>query len=805
MPPPPVVGKCAALASRQFKEALVPSFDPASPPVWPFNIEAASNRQDQSAPPIQNSTLSFTDTTASLVRFPARLMGHAISTNEESIPSQFYPPASTGIYPGAVPMHFLATPALVPGPTFQRAAPAAAAGTGFKPTTSPVRPKAKRRDPNAKPKRVLTEAQVAELKRRLTERKDPKGVTGIFPDHAGLIRARLIELLTSNPLGPSSLHRVLELEPTLDGTKAPSAQTPGESHFAPIVGDMPWYFANRKRVLAPSIRLQGRKWESKHGVKKGKVYNSRGSKLDVVTDIVDPLSNLEDADVNKQEDPDIAVSLAVHLDTNPATATTLISLGDDGRRYKYLARVVLDLARPKSFKEWVKSINPGLPMMVLNAITACLISLVVKELMSDPFEYASMELVFIRSVTLSVLGLAWTCGSPYLRYYMAQWKSDSAGAVPWPVIKESLGDLLFGPESARLLMFGRSLCGFLSVSGTYLALVGLNVGEATVLTFFKPIWVGILGRIILGESWENSPTSHAHAISPLVRLLSLLAGMGGSIAAAGVYVFLRKMKGQSISAMQVSTTFAVWSAILSFFGAAFMEGQIFGAFKRFPPASLWEFTLLVPLMSVMSLANQLLMNLALRYETAAKCAAMNFVQIPAGFLIDLFAYGEAPGLPDYIGGGTIVTCVLLMTLQKLKKEMEEAKRKAAAKLAEAAAKAAKKVAAASGTNLAALKTSAVSPTVAPPQIVLPADGRDDGSRQGVYITNTMVSSMVSLRGMWSPFGSRSSLQTAGQERAKSATENEDEQPLMMMRSPTPTTLAPPSPSQAIPGLAPHKP
>ncbi|ORZ31199.1 hypothetical protein BCR44DRAFT_1516367 [Catenaria anguillulae PL171] len=336
------------------------------------------------------------------------------------------------------------------------------------------------------------------------------------------------------------------------------------------------------------------------------------------------------------------------------------------------------------FKTWATSINPGLPMMALNSLTACFISLTVKSLTSPPYSYGTMQLVFVRSLILSSMGLAWTCGWPFVKYY---YKSTIQGKsnVLRPVIKDSFADLLFGPRNARLLMFARSFCGFVTVSGTYLALIGLNVGEATVLTFIKSIWVGILETgcnllliSLLGVGIIASPSSFGlgvklagpglvKSVTPLGRILSLAAGIVSSFSAAAVYRALFH-----------------WSHV--------MDGQFnwLAAFRRFP-TSWWEFTLLVPLMSVMSLANQLLMNLALRYETAAKCAAMGFTQAPFGYISDWIAYGEVPGMPDYIGGGTIVGCVLLMTLQKLKKEMDAARHLAALKISAAAHLAAHKV------------------------------------------------------------------------------------------------------------------
>ena len=46
-----------------------------------------------------------------------------------------------------------------------------------------------------------------------------KGVMGIFPDHDQTIRARLIEALTSNPLGPAGMWYVSELVREVDSMR----------------------------------------------------------------------------------------------------------------------------------------------------------------------------------------------------------------------------------------------------------------------------------------------------------------------------------------------------------------------------------------------------------------------------------------------------------------------------------------------------------------------------------------------------------------------------------------------------------
>ena len=121
-----------------------------------------------------------------------------------------------------------------------------------------------------------------------------KGVMEIFPQQDDLIRNRLIEGLTTNPLGAQRLRYVADLveevdlrrkqlfqiaEPMGDGSDGePVSNEPeisrtardgseNQQRFAPIVGERPWSFAQRKQHLVPLFQVVfSNKWTSRRAL-----------------------------------------------------------------------------------------------------------------------------------------------------------------------------------------------------------------------------------------------------------------------------------------------------------------------------------------------------------------------------------------------------------------------------------------------------------------------------------------------------------------------------------------------------------
>ncbi|KAJ3374260.1 hypothetical protein GGF31_007779 [Allomyces arbusculus] len=352
----------------------------------------------------------------------------------------------------------------------------------------------------------------------------------------------------------------------------------------------------------------------------------------------------------------------------------------------------------------LKSINPGLPLMVLNSLLGSVISLSVKMLASMAQPYPTFELVFVRSLAVFLCCMAW--------------KAFKAPSFAMPAGVQAkmarAAEVLLGPPGARLALFGRSLFGFLSVVTYYVSIRYLSLGEATVISFTSPIFVGIFARVFLKEKWERidaaaatisllgvsvianprildvfmqSPTVTLRTVTRAVtyyseetRLLAIVFGLISAVSGATVYIFLRLPALRPLAPVHILTTFSILSTVFATFGSWIFDGSP-TAVLRVIPSTLKELLFLGPMLSFTGLIAQVCLATALKFEKASKCTTMNFLQVVFSFLLDLGFRGTVPHVSDIVGASIIVSCVLLVSVAKLR---SEAKNAAAAREAVAA-------------------------------------------------------------------------------------------------------------------------
>ncbi|KNE62582.1 hypothetical protein AMAG_07785 [Allomyces macrogynus ATCC 38327] len=351
----------------------------------------------------------------------------------------------------------------------------------------------------------------------------------------------------------------------------------------------------------------------------------------------------------------------------------------------------------------LKSINPGLPLMVLNSLLGSVISLAVKMLASMAQPYPTFELVFVRSLVVFLCCMAW-------KVYKAPSLAIPAGVR---AKMATAADVLLGPPGARLVLFGRSLFGFLSVVTYYVSVRYLSLGEATVISFTSPIFVGIFARVFLKEKWERidaaaatisllgvsvianpsildvfmqSPTVTLRTVTRAVtyyseekRLLAIIFGLVSAVSGATVYIFLRLPALRPLSPVHILTTFSILSTVFATFGSWIFDGSP-AAVLRIVPSTFKELLFLGPMLSLTGLLAQVCLATALKFEKASKCTTMNFLQVVFSFLLDLGFRGIVPHASDIVGASIIVSCVLLVSVAKLR---SEAKNAAAARAAAA--------------------------------------------------------------------------------------------------------------------------
>ncbi|KAI9146275.1 hypothetical protein BKA69DRAFT_1034543 [Paraphysoderma sedebokerense] len=314
-------------------------------------------------------------------------------------------------------------------------------------------------------------------------------------------------------------------------------------------------------------------------------------------------------------------------------------------------------------------VSPGLMLMIVNSFFVSSMSYGVKYLTKLPTPYPTFELVFVRSAVV------FFCAISLLVCFRGL----------------TLKQAVLGPEGYRKWLAARGLCGFVATSSFYLSIRHLGLGEATVLSFTSPIFVGILAKVFLKEKWEKIDALAAFislfgviiiarpglfgldtldAAVPTQetpnpkRYMSLSAGLLSSVLAACVVIILRKLK--TVDPIQTVATFSLFSAVLSFFGSLVYSGHM-NVLSVIPSTSM-ELFMLIPIVSLSGFVSQLCISKALQIEKATKCSTMNFLQVVFSFVLEGVFLGVIPSITDLMGSVLIVSCVLFVAIDKLRKE-----------------------------------------------------------------------------------------------------------------------------------------
>lgn len=124
---------------------------------------------------------------------------------------------------------------------------------------------------------------------------------------------------------------------------------------------------------------------------------------------------------------------------------------------------------------WYKK-NMGLIYVLLSVFCVCCLNITVKVVSKSDERLPILELVFIRGCVGSLV-------------------------VMIMMLQQNLPHWFGSPDVVRLLL-ARGIFGFLALTFNFFAVSLLSVGDATILSFFAPIFAGLLGSIFLKEPWD---------------------------------------------------------------------------------------------------------------------------------------------------------------------------------------------------------------------------------------------------------------------------------------------------------------
>lgn len=244
-------------------------------------------------------------------------------------------------------------------------------------------------------------------------------------------------------------------------------------------------------------------------------------------------------------------------------------------------------------------------------------------------------------------------------------------------------DVLAVPPGLWKWLATRAGMGFLGGNLGYLALHTIDYSKAVVLEFTNPIFVGLFAACLLREriskfdylalllaflgvliyanpSWlgGEDPADAAAAGGPQSHalVLGVLAAMGAAVTVSLGSVALRRL-GQTvhyaIPTLYWSLTVCVLTPVIVILG-------------NFPQHSHYSWLTFLLLMGsgAATFCSDMLITLASKHEKAGRLAALSYLEIIFGFILDASVFGGFIQLSDIVAACLIISCNLVLALLK---------------------------------------------------------------------------------------------------------------------------------------------
>lgn len=243
--------------------------------------------------------------------------------------------------------------------------------------------------------------------------------------------------------------------------------------------------------------------------------------------------------------------------------------------------------------------------------------------------------------------------------------------------------------NARGLLLFRGVLGWLSGVALYASVQYLPVSDATVLSFLSPVWVALMGPLMLGEVPSRAvwaillpcivgvvmvaqPTfifQESEALNALgVAIACLQAIVSGSVRM--VVRALRKTDAPEVVIIYLSVVTLGLSSLL----CAVVPGW-------WVTPKDWQTLGLLLLTGVFAFGNQMSMTWGLRYAAASTCTALSYLSIVWAMLASIFLFHDVPGKLELAGSGIIGACTAALIVFERRKAARMEKAEAAERAA----------------------------------------------------------------------------------------------------------------------------
>ncbi|KAF9242862.1 hypothetical protein BU15DRAFT_72512 [Melanogaster broomeanus] len=248
-------------------------------------------------------------------------------------------------------------------------------------------------------------------------------------------------------------------------------------------------------------------------------------------------------------------------------------------------------------------------------------------------------------------------------------------------------DPFLGPKGVRLLLVCRGVTGFFGLFGPYYALRYLSLADTTVLTFLSPMVTGVVGHLIMKESYsirqalaslcslsgvvliarppflfgnslsgnEGSDDSPANA-TPEERLVAVAIALVGVFGITGAYISMRAV-GKRAHPMHSITYFSLWCIVVSSTSMVVMKIPVV-----YPTN--WQWAAMLLMVGVFGFSSQTLLTMGLQRETAARGSMTIYVQVVYAVILEGVFFGTLPSLFSIIGAAIIIASAIYVILTK---------------------------------------------------------------------------------------------------------------------------------------------
>lgn len=272
-------------------------------------------------------------------------------------------------------------------------------------------------------------------------------------------------------------------------------------------------------------------------------------------------------------------------------------------------------------------------------------------------------------LAIAVAAISWAAilirlaGAPAL--VVGAYRLGMASALFWAAAALTGARLREGWTGARLGAVGVAAACLAAHFGLWIASLGLtSVASSVLLVSTQPIFVALLGRVLLGERVAaraaagialalagTAAITGGNLRSPEGAWRGDLLALGGSVAMAVHYLLVRRLRPHIglLPLMSIETPLA--SALL-FLGAAVAGQPLMG----YAPRTYAVFFLLA---LVPTAIGHTLLNWALRYMKAYEVNIAVLGEPLGATLLALLLFGERPPLHVLLGGALVLAGILL--------------------------------------------------------------------------------------------------------------------------------------------------